>query len=53
MPESPVYESTIEEPLALDEEVPPFSLGWQLLMWLKLALIVFLAASWMYKNAYV
>jgi hypothetical protein len=50
-----VYELTIEEPRfrGIDDEAPPFSLGWQLFMWVKLALIVFLAGSWMYEHTYV
>jgi hypothetical protein len=53
VPGSPVHELTIKEPRGLDNEVPPFSPGWQSFMWAKLALIVFLAASWMYEHIYV
>jgi hypothetical protein len=52
IPGSPVYELTIEEPRGIDDEAPPFSPGWQLFMWVKLVLIVFLAGSWMYKHTY-
>ncbi|KAF8175230.1 hypothetical protein K438DRAFT_1939713 [Mycena galopus ATCC 62051] len=47
-----VHELTVEEPQGFNE-VPPFSSGWQSFMWGKLALIVFLAGSWMYEHMYV
>ncbi|KAJ7745937.1 hypothetical protein DFH07DRAFT_14274 [Mycena maculata] len=50
---SPVYELTIEEPRGFDDEAPPFSPHWQLFMWVKLALIVFLAGSWIYEHMYI
>jgi hypothetical protein len=47
-----VYEVTIEEPQGFDDEVPPFSPGWQSFMWAKLALFVLLAGFWMYEHMY-
>ncbi|KAF8145167.1 hypothetical protein K438DRAFT_1872542 [Mycena galopus ATCC 62051] len=41
---------TIQEPRGFDDEAPPFSPGWKSFMWARLALIVFLAGSWMYEN---
>ncbi|KAF8134049.1 hypothetical protein K438DRAFT_2031490 [Mycena galopus ATCC 62051] len=44
-----LYELTVEEPQGFNE-VPSFSSGWESFMWVKLALIVFLAGSWMYEH---